>query len=267
MSKREPAVAGLFYPGDPGDLVAQVDGFLRVDAPVLDAKTVVMPHAGYVYSGATAGLVAGSVRVPARVIMLGPKHRRGGARAAVASADWWSFPFGDVPVDHEISRMLIDRAQIEEDDLAHRDEHSLEVQVPFLWRRNPELMIAPVALGLHSVDELERIGEAIASVIEAIGEPVMLVASTDMSHQIPLEEARRLDHLAIDRILAIDPEGLYDTVFDERISMCGVIPVTAAIFAARALGAKSADLLSYTTSADASGDTSSVVGYAGIAIS
>lgn len=266
MGKRDPAVAGLFYPGDPGALVAQVDRFVGDDTTSMDAKAVIMPHAGYIYSGATAGSVAGSVRVPGRVIMLGPKHRRSGARAAVATVDAWSFPFSDVPVDHEIAQMLVDRTEIEEDDLAHRDEHSLEVQVPFLWRRNPDLVITPVALGLHSVEELEKIGEGVASVIEAIGEPVLLVASTDMSHQIPLDEARRLDHLAIDRILAIDPEGLYDTVFDERISMCGVIPVTAALFAARTLGARSADLLSYTTSADASGDTSSVVGYAGIAI-
>jgi len=266
MIIRKPAVAGLFYPGSERELLAAVAGLITADRRPVAAKVAVMPHAGYVYSGATAGAVAARLDVPGRVIILGPKHRRAGARAAVASADGWSFPFGEVPVDKELCALLLEHADLEADDLAHREEHSLEVEVPFLWRRNPGIAIAPVALGVHSLDELEALGAGIAKAVTAAAEPVLIVASTDLSHQIPIGEAAVLDGMAIDRILALDPEGLYDTVFSNDISMCGVIPVTAALFAARSLGASKADLIAYTTSADASGDTSAVVGYAGIVI-
>jgi AmmeMemoRadiSam system protein B len=266
MNIRNPAVAGLFYPGSERELVDRVDGFMAAGGPAAAAKVAVMPHAGYVYSGRTAGAVAARVDVPRRVIILGPKHRRAGARAAVASADGWSFPFGAVPVDKELCASLLEHADLEADDLAHREEHSLEVEVPFLWRRNPAIAIAPVVLGVHSIEELEAVGTGIARAVAAAGEPVLIVASTDMSHQIPIGEAAVLDGMAIDRILALDPEGLYDTVFSNDISMCGVIPVTAALFAACALGASTAELIAYTTSADASGDTLAVVGYAGIVI-
>lgn len=266
MSIREPAVAGFFYPLGEEELLAQVDGFLPMGANPKTVKLVIMPHAGYVYSGPTAGVVAAAVQVPSRVILLGPKHRAGGARAAVSSADSWRMPFGDVPIDREMVRLLAGEAGIEADDRAHADEHSLEVEIPFLWRRNPAIRITPVALGVHSLDELKTMGQAVAAAVATSGDPVLLVASTDMSHQIPLDRARRLDGMAIDRILDLDPEGLYETVFSNRISMCGVIPVTAALFAARAMGAAAADLIGYTTSADASGDTSAVVGYAGIVV-
>ncbi len=266
MTSRQPAVSGLFYPLDATELLGQLDGFLADQPEPGPAKVAVMPHAGYVYSGSTAGAVAAGIHVPRRVILLGPKHRRQGAKAAISSSTSWSFPFGEVPVDREMALVLANEAGLEQDDLAHRDEHSLEVQVPFLWRRNPELLLTPVALGLHRIEELRSIGEAIARVVAQSSEPVLVVASTDMSHQIPIALANRLDNLAIERILELDPAGLYETVFSNDISMCGVIPVTAALYAARAMGAAEARLVQYTTSADASGDTSSVVGYAGIVI-
>jgi len=268
MSIREAAVAGFFYPGEKGSLIGEVDACLAA-APCASPRkaiAIVMPHAGYVYSGGTAGAVAAAVEVPDRVIGLGPKHTRYGARAAVAAATAWRFPFGDVPIDRELADALAARRLFELDDTAHREEHSLEVEVPFLWRRNPRLRFAPVALGGLGLDQLQEIGGSIAEVIAAAADPVLLVASTDMSHQIPIEEAKRLDGLATARVLALDPEGLYRTVVDRDISMCGVIPVTVALFAARQLGASSAELVRYTTSAEASGDTRRVVGYAGIVI-
>ena len=268
MSIREAAVAGYFYPGEKGSLLSEVDACLAA-APAAEPRkaiAVVMPHAGYVYSGGTAGAVAAAVEVPDRVVGLGPKHTRYGARAAVTAATAWRFPFGDVPIDRELADALAARRIFEPDDDAHREEHSLEVEVPFLWRRNPRLRFTPVALGGLGLDQLREIGESIASVIAAAAGPILLVASTDMSHQIPLGEAQRLDGLAIARVLALDPEGLYRTVVDHDISMCGVVPVTAALFAAKLLGASSAELVRYTTSAEASGDTRRVVGYAGIVI-
>jgi len=261
-------VAGFFYPGDKSSLLAEVDACLAATPAATPRRTIaaMMPHAGYVYSGRTAGAVAAAVDVPERVIGLGPKHTRLGERAAVAAASAWRFPFGDVPIDAELAAALAGKPHLELDDAAHRDEHSLEVEVPFLWRRNPNLRLAPVALGWLDLEQLREIGAAVAEVISAAGAPILIVASTDMSHQIPLAEAQRLDRLAIDRVLALDPEGLYRTVADHDISMCGVIPVTAALFAAKALGAKSAELIRYATSAEASGDDRRVVGYAGIVI-
>ena len=266
MTQRQPAVAGFFYPGARDSLLREVDSYLKANGDLVDAKMVVVPHAGYVYSGPTAGTTLARVNVPGKVILLGPKHRRSGARGAVSMADEWSFPFGNVPVDRELADLIIDHTDLESDDLAHREEHSLEVQVPFLWRRNPDLALTPVALGVHDLEELKTIGEGIARAISELDEPVLIVASTDMSHQIPIDEAKRMDHMAIDKILALNPSGLYDTVFANDISMCGVIPTTAALFAANACGASRATLVRYTTSADATGDTSSVVGYAGIIV-
>ena len=268
MSIREAAVAGYFYPGEKGSLLSEVDACLAA-APAAEPRraiAVVMPHAGYVYSGRTAGAVAAAVEIPERVIGLGPKHTRHGARAAVAAATAWRFPFGDVPIDRELADALAARRIFEPDDAAHREEHSLEVEVPFLWRRNPRLRFTPVALGGLGLEQLREIGQSIAEVVAAAGGPVLLVASTDMSHQIPLADAERLDGLAIARAVALDPEGLFRTVADHDISMCGVIPVTAALFAAKALGATSAELVRYTTSAEASGDSRRVVGYAGIVV-
>jgi MEMO1 family protein len=269
MAIREPAVAGYFYPGEARALLDAVDTALAGGSRGAPQKAIaaVMPHAGYVYSGATAGAVAAAIEVPARVIGLGPKHTRQGARAAAAAASAWRFPFGDVPIDREMADALAATGLVARDDAAHRAEHSLEVEVPFLWRRNPSMRFTPVALGPHSVDELRELGEAIASAVEKAGEPVLIVASTDMSHHLPEDAARRLDELAIARILALDPAGLYHTVIARDISMCGVMPVTAALFAALALGAGGAELVRYTSSAEATGDTSSVVGYAGAFVS
>jgi AmmeMemoRadiSam system protein B len=268
MAIRETAVAGFFYPGDEGSLLSEVDACLAAFPCAAPGKAiaVVMPHAGYVYSGRTAGAVAAAIDVPDRVLVLGPKHTRLGARAAVAAATAWRFPFGDVPIDRPLADALCANRSFEADDAAHREEHSLEVQVPFLWRRNPGLRLTPVALGHTGLDQLREIGAALAAAIAAAGEPILIVASTDLSHQVPIEEAKRLDGLALARVLALDPEGLFRTVADHGISMCGVIPVTAALFAARLLGASRAELIRYTTSAEASGDTRRVVGYAGLVV-
>ncbi len=268
MTIREPAVSGYFYPGEAKALESAVDGYLASGACAAPRRAIaaVMPHAGYVYSGGTAGAVAAAIEVPARVVCLGPKHTRNGARLAVSDASAWRFPFGDVPVDAEMVDALAATGLVARDDKAHRQEHSLEVEIPFLWRRNPLLRITPVALGQLGLEELREVGDAIASLVRAAGEPVLIAASTDMSHHLPAETARRLDGLAIARILALDPEGLLRTVVEREISMCGVMPVTAALFAARALGATGAQLVRYTSSAEATGDASSVVGYAGAII-
>lgn len=259
-------MAGFFYPGSSSALLEEVDRCLPPDQVPAAALAVVLPHAGYVYSGRTAGEVLSRVEVPERVVLLGPKHHLGGARAGASAVDAWTMPFGDVPIDRELTERLVAETGVELDDLAHRDEHSLEVEVPFLWRRNPGLKLTAIALGAHRAEELAELGRGIARVLSGLDEPVLLAASTDMSHHIPLAEAEQRDKLALDKLLALDPAGLYQTVLDNDISMCGVMPTTAVLHAALELGAQTAELVEYTTSARASGDTARVVGYAGVIV-
>jgi AmmeMemoRadiSam system protein B len=167
-------------------------------------------------------------------------------------------------VAEDLTAALASAPGVELDRTAHLREHSLEVQVPLLLRARPDVAIAALCLGPLDLDACEALGGAVASAARDAG--VLLVASTDMSHYIPADAAREKDHLAIERILALDPEGLYRTVRRERISMCGVVPTTVMLFAARALGATGAELVRYGNSGDVSGDDRHVVGYAGLVV-
>jgi len=272
LPHRKAAVAGLWYEASPDGLRTQVQSLLdraarnAVRKPDEPPVALVVPHAGYVYSGKTAGLTVAAAIIPDTVIVLCPKHTRAGATAAVSPHDAWRIPLADIPVKQKLAAALVASGEMVFDDRAHAGEHALEVELPFLWRRNPGISIVPVALGFMSLSQAKAIAGTIAEAVRQDGGDILIVASSDMSHQIPIEDASRLDHMAIARILAADPEGLYNTVIDNDISMCGVIPVTCALEAARILGATSATLVDYRTSADATRDTRHVVGYAGMTI-
>lgn len=229
------------------------------------ALGVVAPHAGYVYSGAIAGAVYARVVVPPRVVVLGPNHTGLGRPAALWPAGGgWRTPLGTVPVCGPLTEALAACPLVELDRAAHLREHSLEVQVPFLETARPGVEIAALCLGPLDVDECAEVGRTVAAAARAHG--ALIVASSDMSHYIPAAKARVKDQLAIDRILALDPEGLHRTVRREGITMCGVIPATVMLFAARELGATRAELVRYASSGDVTGDTRQVVGYAGLVI-
>jgi len=265
--KRDPAVAGQFYPGTAPGLTRALKELTRESPGKLPAIAVVSPHAGYAYSGGVAGELYSAVHVPSRAIVFGPNHTGVGEDAAIMSRGSWRMPWGDVPVDGELAdRLTAACSLLREDGAAHLGEHSLEVQLPFLYRFRPDIRIVPIALGHLSLEECRELGDSTAKAVSGDPEPPLLVASSDMSHYVPDEVARRKDRLAIDRMLALDAEGLYRTVRSERISMCGVIPATVALFAARLLGASSARLIKYATSGDVSRDFDQVVGYAGIAV-
>lgn len=266
MAIRNPAVAGSFYPGSARELDRTVRSCTRDIPETLPAKGIVVPHAGYVYSGAVAGEVFSRVTIPSRHLIFCPNHTETGPEAAVMSEGFWRMPWGDVPIDEPLaSRLLAASPLLQEDSSAHRDEHSLEVQLPFLQRFRPGFRFVPVALGRLSLADCRAMGEAAARVLGEEADPVLLIASSDMSHYEPEPVAREKDKQAIDAMLALDPEALYRTVQAQRISMCGVLPATVVLFAARALGAASARLIRYATSGDVSGDRSQVVGYAGLA--
>jgi len=263
---RMPAVAGQFYPGTASGLSRALLALTREVKGRSPAIAVVVPHAGYVYSGAVAGEVFSSVLVPKRAVLFCPNHTGIGEDAAVMSHGGWRMPWGDVPIDEELAARLKSASPLlHEDASAHAGEHSLEVQLPFLHRFRPDVRIVPVALGRLSLEECRDLGENVADAIALDPERPLLVASSDMSHYVPDAVARKKDQLAIDRMLALDPEGLYRTVRTERISMCGVLPATVVLFAARRLGATSARLIRYATSGDVSRDFDQVVGYAGLA--
>lgn len=264
---REPAVAGAFYPGTAGELDRRVGELTPVSEDRHELLGCIAPHAGYVYSGGVAGTLFGHLEVPRRVIVLGPNHTGVGAVIAVAPHDAWRTPAGDRPLDEELTRKIVTEvAGAESDTEAHWREHSLEVQLPFLRVRQPELRFAAICLGRLSLEHCLEMGRSLAAIVSELGEPVGLVASSDMSHYVSEENARRLDHLAIKAALARDPAALYETVRHHGITMCGVVPATVVLEAANRLGATGAHLVAYATSGDVSGDRSSVVGYAGICV-
>jgi AmmeMemoRadiSam system protein B len=264
--KRMPAVAGQFYPGTASGLSRALLELTREEKERLPAIGVVSPHAGYVYSGAVAGELFSSIQVPGRAVIFCPNHTGIGEDAAIMSRGAWRMPWGDVPVDEELAARLETACPLlREDASAHSREHAIEVQLPFLHRFRPDVRIVPVALGRLSLEECRELGENVADAIEGDSERPLLVASSDMSHYVPDAVARKKDRMAIDRMLALDPEGLYRIVRTERISMCGVMPATVVLFAARRLGATSARLIRYATSGDVSREFDQVVGYAGLA--
>ncbi len=269
---RTPAVAGRFYPSRPEELDATVREYIGRKLNPRNILAVVMPHAGYIYSGSVAGAVAASVKVPDTVVLIGPNHTGLGARAAVWTSGVWQTPLGNVPVDEQSARALVDRsALLRADTQAHMREHALEVQLPFLLERNRNIRIIPITLGGLSLEELLVLGRELADWIAdekcQSGREVLIVVSSDMNHYLPDDAARKLDKLAIDAMIELNPSKLFHTVEDNDLSVCGYQPITAMLEAVNSLGATKAELVDYATSGDASGDRSAVVGYAGLAFS
>jgi AmmeMemoRadiSam system protein B len=266
---RLPAVAGRFYPDDPERLRAAVDSFLAAggEEKKIRARACLVPHAGYIYSGRVAGEVYRHIEIPARVILLGPRHFPRGAPLAILSEGAWQTPLGMAPVDSPLAEKIV-RAfpPLREDAVAHSSEHSLEVQLPFLQRLVPSFAFVPIVIGPAQWESLDALGHALAGVIAAEREPVLLIASSDMNHYESDSVTRVKDRKAIDQILALEPRKLFDTVRDEKISMCGYAAAVTTIIATRELGATQAELVRYSTSGEVNGYLQGVVGYAGIVI-
>jgi len=179
----------------------------------------------------------------------------------------WRSPLGTVPIASDLAVKLEETfPALSEDSTAHHSEHAIEVELPFLQVRNPDIHFVPIALGTGQLLILESLGEAIAKVVQNSQEPVLIIASSDMNHYEDDAITRVKDHKAIATILALDPRGLHETVMNESISMCGFGPAVTMLTAARTLGAQKAELVQYATSAEVSGDYSTVVGYAGIIV-
>jgi len=266
---RPPAVAGRFYPGRSESLGRQIDQYLGNEPEKIEsALGCVVPHAGYMYSGHVAGAVFGKLPKRSTYIILCPNHTGRGAPLAIMSSGEWLTPLGRVPVDSAMATLLRRACHLlMEDAEAHEEEHSLEVQLPFLQRSVGEFRFVPIAIGVGGYSGLETLGHSIAQAVRPSAGAVMVVASSDMNHYEPDGLTREKDHKAIEKILALDPAGLYEVLRREDISMCGYGPAIAMLTAAKDLGAQRAQLIKYATSADTSGDRDAVVGYAGIVVS
>jgi AmmeMemoRadiSam system protein B len=250
----------MFYPGERG--ILEHDLGKMVD-PSGDQKVIglISPHAGYVYSGGCAGKAYSRVRVPDDVIILGVNHSGFGHPFAVDGHEFWQTPLGNAPLAGTFRERIVKDSRIfAVDSVAGNQEHSLEVQVPFIQYLNPKARILPITVSSVDLPQLLAAGRELASLLNETKD-VLMIASTDMSHYISAESARNKDQKAIDSILALDPEGLFNRVVDEHISMCGMAPTVIMLTAALEAGATRAEVIEYTNSGETSGDFNKVVGY------
>lgn len=267
---REPAVAGRFYPANAERLRADISSYLSPDSPSqkkISAIGCMVPHAGYMYSGPVAGAVFSRLEIPPSCIILCPNHTGQGHPLAIMKEGEWRTPLGTVTIDSDLAGELMRYfPALSEDSAAHRSEHAIEVELPFLQVGRPDVRFVPIAVGTGQLVILEQLGQAIAEVLIKTKKQTLIMASSDMNHYEDDATTRVKDRKAIEKILDLDATGLYETVINENISMCGYGPAVAMLTAARQLGAKRAELVQYATSADVSGDRNVVVGYAGIII-
>ena len=278
---RPPIVAGLFYPAEPGELARQASELTTpdyVNAEDLDYQKInptmlMLPHAGYMYSGRVAGLTISKANLPQTLIILGPCHRIRGQGFSVWPSGSWSTPLGPVPVNEELAAEIINSdGDFSAETAPHLQDHCIEVLLPLLKIVRPDLNIVPIAVSEQSTTKLRLAALNLAEIIHRYTAnsnlpPPLLVVSSDMSHYISHEQAQAQDALALQAILNIDGPALFNTVAEHNISMCGVLPASLALQTCKALGATKAQLISYATSGEVSGDMSKVVGYAGVIIS
>jgi AmmeMemoRadiSam system protein B len=271
---RSAAVAGYFYKASPDDLRKQVEGFIMPGATKRKAVGIIAPHAGLIYSGPVAGAVYSSIEIPDTLVLIGPNHTGLGAAVSLMAKGSWETPLGTVEIDEKLAASILGQSyHVQEDSLAHLREHSLEVQLPFIQYFKDKFKIVPIQMLDTRLDTCRDLGRAIAEAIKEkrqadvhTRQDVLIVASSDMSHYEKAARAKEKDSKAIQRILDLDPEGLYKVVRDYEITMCGYGPAVAMLVAAKILGASKAELIKYSNSGDTSGDYDKVVGYAGVVI-
>jgi MEMO1 family protein len=265
--KRQPAVAGSFYPAERDALVREVE--IHIDQNTKTSRTlgIVAPHAGFIYSGNVAGAVYSRIEIPDTVILIGPNHTGNGETVAVMTEGTWSMPMGDITIDQDLANAICEETVIAKQDAsAHQFEHSLETQLPFLQYFKNNFKIVPICIKRLKLSSCKAISEGIVRAVTRLDKSVLLVASSDMTHYEPHDRATIKDRMAITCIKNRDAHGLFRTVESEKITMCGVNPVTIMLLCSERMGAKEAELVKYMTSGEISGDMEKVVGYAGMII-
>ncbi len=276
MKRRLPAQAGTFYPDTEGALRTQIQqSFLHPLGPGAiptipgsrnqNLLGLIVPHAGYRYSGPVAAhsyYHLGSAGIFESIIILGPNHTGLGSGVSTMTEGEWSTPLGDVPIDTDLAQEIVDSSDlVDVEDEAHRNEHSIEVQLPFLQFIYPRrFKFVPICMMLQDLQTSIEVGEAIAKAAE--NHRAIVLASSDWTHYEPQEQAQSKDEQAIEEALQMNEKKFQEIIEERSVSACGYGPVTAMIHAAKLRGAKSGNLLSYQTSGDVTGNKSAVVGYA-----
>lgn len=278
---RMPVVAGQFYPAHKENIETFIAGELaslpgsKTDKPKLVAKGVILPHAGYIYSGGVAIAVVKEIAPVKRVLILGPNHTGYGKPFSLYPEGYWRTPYGDIPVDEELAECILSQSKhITSDTLAHQFEHSIEVELPIISHFFGDFKFLPLACKCMGWEYYREVAEEIFSGLVKISsksrfsgeEKFILVASSDMTHYEPESSARKKDRLALEKIMELDPEGLVKIVEEKNITMCGIAPVAIMLYVVKKIKAKKAYVIKYDTSGSRSGDYSQVVGYAGVVI-
>lgn len=267
MYTREVKFAYSWYPGETDVLSKTVKKMMHYNGELVDARGIMSPHAGIVYSGKTAGGVYARIKDKANVIVISPNHTGMGAQAAILREGEWKTPNRNIEINKELAGILIKESDIlDSDTLAHANEHSIELQLPFLVERFENFKLVPITLKYLSFHDCEKLGKVIARVIKEKFPDTLIVASTDMSHGETLENTNKKDELALAKINKLDPKGLYDVVTTHDISMCGFIPSVIMLVATKELGATKALITEHTNSYKISGNKDYIVGYAGAII-
>lgn len=256
-----------FYSDDPDVLLKYLKKVVDTTGIKTDVKAVMLPHAGYFYSGAVAGKTISCVNVPDTIIILGPNHTGLGQPYSIVAKGQWSTPLGPVNVCAELASLMLQNSNlIIEDESPHINEHAIEVELPFLKYMNNNISIVPMIVSDFLVEHFEKVGNSLAQTIEQYKKSVLIVVSSDLTHYESEQQVKLKDQRVIEAILALDPKEMINRVNTEHISMCGYAPMATALFACKKLKAKTARLIDYKTSGDVTEDTSNVVGYAGIII-
>ncbi len=264
---RQPAVADMFYPGDEKDLRLQIRAFIDEEKETERALGLISPHAGYVYSGGSAGAGFSAVKIPDRIVILGVDHRGSGSDMCLDGYSAWETPLGTIQVDTDFIGNIAKYSEIFTTlPGAGSDEHSIEVQVPFIQFLNPNAKIVPILVSSFDLEDMNSAAVIIADAVKSGSVETLVIASTDMSHYVSADEARLKDFRVIKKIESLDPEGMIQTVKRLQVSMCGVTTVYTMMKTVQKLGAKVSMILNYSNSGEVSGDMDQVVGYMSAAI-
>ena len=260
---RHTAVAGRFYTAVPAKLRSELETYLSTPAaPKAKAFGVMVPHAGYMYSGAVCGHALASVEIPDTVLILHTKHQLGGGSFALAAFRQWETPLGQVHIDEQLQSALAEIDGIDVSNFPHFLEHAAEVVLPFLQALNPDVKVCIISVSHSPFEKVQSVAAGIASAILAQAGDTLIIASTDMNHYEDQETTLAKDQLALDKLGAYDTQGMFEVCFARDISMCGLHATTLMLEACKGLGASKVELLEHTTSGDISKDLHQVVGYA-----
>ncbi len=266
MFVREPVVAGTFYPKGWDDITNYLSSIIKPIKPKIKPKAIMVPHAGYIYSGYVAARAYELISSFDTYVIIGPNHTGLGEEISIFDGIY-DMPFGRVESDRAVEEYILDRSPAKKDYYAHIQEHSIEVQLPFIeYISTSPYKIVPIIIGTHDRKKLKELGIALADAVRSFRKDVLIVVSSDMNHYEDQNTTLKKDNMAIDRMKELDEEGLFDVVERYNISMCGVAGCYVAIVATKLLKAKGAYLIDHRTSGDINKDYNQVVGYASVII-